>query len=213
MDPILGVPRLRAGTRILQLEEDLRRARDSLRFQATHDSMTGLWSHAAVRDILRAEMARAQRESKPVSAVLADLDHFKQINDTYGHLAGDFVLEETARRFLAVVRPYDFIGRYGGEEFLIVLSGCNFPQALALAERLRLRIGQTPFAAAEDSIRATISAGVTCAANVPAEEVDSVIRACDAALYQAKRRGRNRVESGMPNVVNWGDGLPSETLA
>ena len=79
--------------------------------------MTGLWSHAAVRDILRAEMARAQRESKPVSAVLADLDHFKQINDTYGHLAGDFVLEETARRFLAAVRPYDFIGRYGGRSF------------------------------------------------------------------------------------------------
>jgi two-component system, cell cycle response regulator len=186
--------RLRAGTRILELQEQLLVAQDALREQATHDGLTGLWNRTSILDILQRETARSARESSPLAVLMADLDHFKQINDTYGHLAGDSVLRESARRMSSNVRPYDAIGRYGGEEFLFVLPGCDESGGLAQAERLRESIGSQPFSIGAGGLPVTCSLGLSWT-NGHCCPTNGLLRSADEALYTAKRRGRNRVES------------------
>src|SRR4029077_3444660 len=132
--------RLRVGTRILTLQEDLIRAREDLRFQATHDVLTGIWNRRAILDLLHREIERAARFHASTGVLMLDLDQFKKINDTYGHLTGDAVLKETAQRITQVVRSYDFVGRYGGEEFLVLLPGCDKEQAEQSGERIRLAV-------------------------------------------------------------------------
>jgi two-component system cell cycle response regulator len=117
--------RLRAGKRIVTLQAELIEAREALRIQATHDPLTNIWNRRAIIETLSNELARAGREGVPVAVVLADLDYFKRINDTYGHVAGDAVLCEATNRMRASLRTYDTIGRYGGEEFLIILPNCT----------------------------------------------------------------------------------------
>lgn len=179
--------RLRAGIRILELEE-------SLRVQATHDSLTGLWNRAATLDLLRRELSRAKRLGTPVSVVMADIDHFKRINDTHGHLAGDVVLREVARRISSSVRDYDVTGRFGGEEFLIVFPSCTAQTAVKQAERLRARVLKDPVETPEGPVSVTLSLGVAASEAVTGVDPDSLLRAADTALYQAKGQGRNRVE-------------------
>jgi len=156
--------RLRAGRRILDLLDELVRAREIMREQSRKDSLTQLCTRATVLELLKHELDRSQRTSMdrdaPVSVILADLDHFKHINDTYGHLAGDVVLREAARRMRDAVRPYDSIGRYGGEEFLLVLSNCDTIGAVALAERLLQAVRKDTIVLAEDTVSVTLSAGV-----------------------------------------------------
>jgi len=134
--------RLRAGRRIVELQAELLKAREELREQATHDSLTRIWNRPAILEILRREMGRASREAVPLSVVMVDLDHFKVINDTHGHVAGDAVLREAVRRMHASMRSYDAAGRYGGEEFLIVLPRCDRDSSCKQAERLRAEIGR-----------------------------------------------------------------------
>lgn len=184
--------RLRAGRRILDLQAELIFAREALREQATRDSLTRLWNRAAILEILGQELDRAKRVSTPLSILLADLDHFKCINDAYGHLAGDTVLREVARRMRAAVRPYDGIGRYGGEEFLLVLPDCDPSGAITLAERLRIAVGSEAMVLAEGVIPVTLSLGVATSAAI--EEMQAFLGAADAALYRAKYGGRNRIE-------------------
>src|SRR5207302_6183216 len=112
--------RLRAGSRILDLQEELLLAREALREQATHDGLTGLLNRVSIMETLQTELARATREGQPISVLMVDLDRFKSINDTHGHLTGDAVLREAARRMKSAIRRYDAIGRYGVDEFLIV---------------------------------------------------------------------------------------------
>lgn len=185
--------RLRAGRRIIELQNELIAAREILKKQATYDSLTGLLNRGEILRILKNELAKADREGNSVALIMADIDSFKKINDTYGHVAGDVVLRLTSEKMLSMMRSYDFVGRYGGEEFLIILPGCNQQAAVALADRLRQAIGGTGMNTPEGIIPVTISLGVTLS-DMERLDMESLIRTADAALYQAKKKGRNRVE-------------------
>ena len=184
--------RLRSGKRILELQEQLVTAREQLRIQATHDSLTGLFNRMAILEALDREVTRANRENRPVAVMMADLDHFKFINDTHGHQAGDAVLQETARRMLASVRTYDFVGRYGGEEFLVVVPGSDLPAAAELAERLRQSVSAQPVCVAGAMISTTLSLGLAVSTG-KFDRPEQLLQQADQALYAAKRAGRNRV--------------------
>ena len=190
--------RLRAGRRILDLQQQLMEAREALRVQATHDALTGLFNRGRVLEILAAEIARSERELRRLAVLMVDLDRFKQINDTLGHQAGDAVLREAARRMQAATRQYDAPGRYGGEEFLIVLPGCGAREGYAQAERIREAFAREPFAAGTDSLAVTCSIGVSSRHACAAGDADCLIREADAALYDAKNRGRNSVMAFVP---------------
>ncbi len=191
--------RLRAGRRILALQETLISAREALRFQASHDPLTSLWNRTAALDALHSELVRAKRTKGSLAVVMADLDHFKKINDTHGHLAGDAALRETARRIRSCVRIYDTVGRYGGEEFLVIFPGCSTDEAMEQAERLRTSIDKEPIELSHAKILATLSLGVAVTGG--AEDIDalSLLRGADGALYRAKAGGRNRVELATPH--------------
>ena len=187
--------RLRAGKRIVELQRELLAAREALRDQATLDALTGLWNRGSILAALQRELARGAREGQPLSLAMMDLDHFKSVNDTFGHLAGDEVLREAARRMMGAVRPYDGVGRYGGEEFLILLPGCDEASALEQAERLRQLMCREPVAIGDLRHTMTASFGVTCVVPGPSTSSEQLIGKADQALYLAKSRGRNRVEA------------------
>lgn len=186
--------RLRAGTRLVDLQAELLSTREALREQATKDSLTRLWNRSSILEILQRELARGQRENTPVGVVLLDLDHFKAINDTYGHFAGDAVLKEAARRMQRTIRQYDSMGRYGGEEFLVIFPGCAEDSTVEKAERLRSYLASEPLLLTETSVTLTASFGATAALPGVENSSESLIRTADDALYRAKKLGRNRVE-------------------
>ena len=186
--------RIRAAERILNLQAELLATQEALREQATHDALTGTWNRAAILDLLQRELARSQREGKAIGVAMVDLDHFKRINDTHGHKAGDIVLRETAQRMLTRMRPYDALGRYGGEEFLVITVGCDTTGAAVQAERIRSCIADKPFDAGGASVPLTVSAGVASSAGCDGISPVDLIQAADQALYLAKSAGRNRVE-------------------
>jgi diguanylate cyclase (GGDEF)-like protein len=184
--------RLRAGTRIIDLQRELVAAREELRDQATKDFLTRIWNRSSILDILQRELVRAAREQRSVGVVLADLDQFKAVNDTYGHFAGDAVLREFTRRMTGAMRSYDAIGRYGGEEFLVVLPGCDEACTSAQAERMRAALACEPMLINDAQHVVTSSFGATTWR--PGSEVtgDTLIHIADDALYMAKNQGRNR---------------------
>jgi len=186
--------RLRAGIRLVDLQSQLLKAREDLREQATRDSLTRLWNRSSILGELTRELARSEREARPLGVVIVDLDHFKQVNDTYGHLAGDAVLREAARRMQNGIRQYDSIGRYGGEEFLILFPSCSEEDCVAQADRLRKQLAQTEMSVNDSLLRVTASFGVTIAMPGEVRTQEALIRKADEALYVAKRSGRNRVE-------------------
>jgi two-component system cell cycle response regulator len=183
--------RLNTGRRIIRLQKQLLDAQRQLQVQATRDALTGLWNRAAILDILLREVPRAEREGRAVGVILADLDHFKHINDAHGHLAGDEALREVARRMTTVLRSYDTTGRYGGEEFLIVLPGCNAEASLRLAERVREHVAAQPVELDHARVELTISLGVAVREGA-AVAAPALLREADVALYRAKAAGRNQ---------------------
>lgn len=184
--------RIRTGKRILDLQEQLIAAGEALRQEATHDHLTGFWNRTGILDILQRECARSLRTGSALAVVMADLDHFKRINDTLGHLAGDEVLREVSGRMQASVRSYDSIGRYGGEEFVIILPDCEAPSALQQAERLRMDVAKKPVQAAGTELSVTLSLGIAASTQAPWEDYQALLRAADSALYRAKAAGRNQ---------------------
>jgi diguanylate cyclase (GGDEF)-like protein len=165
---------------------------EELQFRAAHDGLTGIWNRSAIIELMQREFESAARTGANTGVIVLDLDHFKYVNDTYGHLAGDAALKESAGRIQDAVRSYDLVGRYGGEEFLIVLPRCDSEQLSACAERIRLAVGDKPFCVGPATIRITASLGLTVV-NPAFFTEQQALAAADAALYQAKELGRDRV--------------------
>jgi two-component system cell cycle response regulator len=183
--------RLRSGDRLLTLQEEFLQAQAALRYQASHDNLTGLWNRAMVREHLGAEVDRARSAGTSVAVVLADLDRFKMVNDTYGHQAGDKILREATARMRTALRASDSIGRYGGEEFLIVLPDTEPHIAVTVAERARASVCAAMHV---DGVRMAMSVSMGVASTRTAtDSPDDLIQAADAALYRAKADGRNCV--------------------
>jgi two-component system cell cycle response regulator len=189
--------RMQAGRRILELQEALIQAQESLQFEAAHDRLTGLWNRGAILDWLQKELQRRQRSGDALGVIMADVDHFKKINDTYGHLVGDAVLQEVGKRLAAGVRSYDYVGRYGGEEFLVVVPGCDAAGLVLSAERLRHGMAAEPIDTSAGPIPVTLSLGLASVSPGKNHSVEQqhLLHAADAALYRAKTKGRNRAES------------------
>lgn len=183
--------RLTVANRILSLQDHLIRAGESLFDQATKDALTGLWNRAALLDLFQRELDRASRSKASTGLLILDLDNFKTVNDAYGHLTGDLVLKEIAGRLKQAVRSYDLVGRYGGEEFLIVFPGCNRDELLRIAEKIRLSVARKPVLAGTHGIPITLSIGATTITSGDSS-AENMIAAADVALYRAKNTGRNR---------------------
>lgn len=174
-------------------QRDLRRAQEALATMAMTDPLTGLYNRRTAMDLLRKELARCQRTEKPLSLVIIDLDHFKKVNDTYGHSVGDEVLISLAKMLQETVREYDIGCRYGGEEFLLIMPGANLENAVKTAERLLTRVMTSPVQTAKGDLSLSFSAGA--AQYQTGEEADVLIDRADALLYEAKAQGRKRVVS------------------
>ena len=190
--------RLMVGRRILDLQDELISARETMRYSATHDSLTGVMNRREVNEVLRRELARSKREGVPLAIALVDLDRFKSINDELGHAFGDQALREVAERLRSGLRVYDSVGRYGGEEFLLVLPGCDLSSALARAEQIRAAIAATPVKTVSKHRSVTVSMGVAVSEGSGELEAERLLNQADVALYDAKRNGRDRVEPASP---------------
>jgi two-component system cell cycle response regulator len=184
--------RLEVGKRMLGLHDELNRAKEAMAFQANFDELTELMNRRAVMKAMVNEIERSKRNSQPLYICMCDIDHFKKINDTHGHLAGDAVLKEIAQRFNNSLRPYDLCGRYGGEEFLIILNSKEH-HIHDVFERIRQAISDEPFIYEETALNITISCGVT-RYNPPSDvrNTTQILIDADTALYEAKNNGRNR---------------------
>ena len=176
--------RVRAGSRIAELELQLR-------MRASRDALTGMYNRGAIIDILQKELARRARTHEPLSVIFCDMDHFKAINDTYGHQAGDEVLREATRRMSAILRPYDSFGRYGGEELLGVLPNCQLQGALEVAERMRAAVAELVIKTPYGDVASTVSIGVASVEKQEVVTLGNLLHRADGALYRAKQNGRN----------------------
>lgn len=187
--------RILVGKRILELQH-------SLKFAATHDFLTDLLNRAEVLVALDKEFARCKRDGKPTTVILVDLDHFKNINDSLGHAAGDEVLKEVARRLKSTLRPYDVVGRYGGEEFLLILPGCDLKVGMRRAEEVRQLVARDPIVTPHGTANTTASMGVTVTSFKTKHTVADLLHEADMALYNAKRNGRNRTVAFKPTSTH-----------
>lgn len=189
------VEKSRLYQQLYELNQKLLLAQYELQHQATHDVLTGLYNRGAIVEHLEAQLARAKRYNRPFGVIMVDIDHFKKVNDAHGHLAGDAVLKAVAARMKECLREYDYIGRYGGEEFLVVLGDADYEMAAKTAERLNHAIGRETVTFGGNLFAVTLSAGVAVAENCNELGSDKFISAADHELYKAKSNGRNRFEA------------------
>jgi two-component system, cell cycle response regulator len=185
--------RLQAGERVLILQDDLLRAHEALRHEATHDRLTNLWNRGRVHDELAGELRRNRPELASMAIMMADVDHFKAINDLHGHAVGDAALQQVAKRIQSSLRNSDSVGRYGGEEFLIILPHTDLNGARDIGERVRAAVSASPINHGSINIAVTMSIGVA-SVTAASISVEDLLHAADQALYRAKANGRNRVE-------------------
>jgi diguanylate cyclase (GGDEF)-like protein len=174
-------------------------ARERLRYEATHDSLTGSWGRGAALELLDREIARSERDGNTVAVLMLDLDHFKSVNDQFGHIVGDSVLQATTASIQCILRTSDILARYGGEEFLVIAPSCEIEQARRLADRILLRLQSVSVEIEEQKVQVTASIGITTGSFPFSSE--ELIALADRAMYRAKENGRNRAE--------WEDALPA----
>lgn len=185
--------RLRTGTRILELEDRLLSTQREMEYQATHDCLTGLWNRKAWKKLLVAEFERAFRNHSSVAVLMIDLDHFKSINDTYGHHTGDAILSRLGEVLGSLVRSYDHAGRYGGDEFIVIAPDLSHDSAVDYAERIRATLGEITVTYGNVALSPTVTIGVAFAERLPDRSPEAMVHLADRALYKAKARGRNCV--------------------
>ncbi|MDR3575907.1 MAG: diguanylate cyclase [Anaerolineaceae bacterium] len=189
--------RVSIGLRVLNLETDLKQASSLLEEMALHDSLTGLYNRRAIYQHLDAELNRAQREKRPLSLVMLDIDQFKPINDRYGHLTGDKVLKQAAEISRQSVRSYDWVGRWGGDEFFIILPGASSTCATNISERILTSLRSIHEEMPDGSeLTFTASIGIYTYQGEKTE-LDQLVQFADDALYQAKNSGRGRVVANL----------------
>lgn len=197
IDPSELRARLMVGKRILDLQQ-------ALRFAATHDFLTTLFNRSEILASLKREVARSARENKPTAIILADLDHFKLINDSLGHAAGDAVLKEVAQRLRSDLRTYDLVGRYGGEEFLLLLPNCDLITASRRADEIRSLVSKNAIVTTFAKVPVTVSMGVTVSGCTRGLTIEDLLQQADEALYHAKQNGRNCVRAFCETGTNAG---------
>jgi diguanylate cyclase (GGDEF)-like protein len=187
-----------SSARLLLTQHRLVQTQEALRREASRDGLTGIWNRKAILEILDRELLRSERSHVPLGVIMADVDHFKAVNDSRGHAAGDFVLRIIATEIAAVLRPYDSVGRYGGEEFLIVAPGCGLAETWDLAERVRACIANSSVIVASNSVTVSLSLGI--ASTTGSSDSEKLLHEADSALYQAKGAGRNCVQPSAGRV-------------
>jgi two-component system, cell cycle response regulator len=191
--------RLAVGEKLWHLRDRISSINTHLRFVATHDLLTGVWNKSSVVGHLYRESVRAVRQSTNLVVLMCDIDHFKDVNDRLGHVAGDDVLRQVASRLQSMLRPYDLVGRYGGEEFLVLLPGCSAAEGAEIANRILGRVRDEPVSAAGHKVMVTMSIGL--AALIDTGRTDQplspmrVLELADETMYVAKANGRNRLVS------------------
>jgi diguanylate cyclase (GGDEF)-like protein len=181
-------------------KQQLMDAREALREQASRDALTGLLNYGAIHDVLCRELARTEREGPSISAVMIDIDHFKSVNDQYGHMVGDQVLREVARRLTDSIRPYDTVGRYGGEEFLLIMPDFDALQDMIRLEAIHDAICVEPIPLSHGRVKITCSFGVSVMHENEIDGWEEFLDRADKALYRAKHGGRNRIAYDIPSV-------------
>jgi len=185
--------RLNTGKRIIDLEDKLLFIQKELKDIASRDSLTRIWNRTEITRFLSEELERGQREKKPTGVIMLDVDHFKKINDFYGHAAGDQALLQVVSRLKRKVRRSDKIGRYGGDEIIIILPNCGQTEIRKIGERLRLAVGMRRIRTELDTVPVTVSAGCATSDLPGISSAEKVIKAADGVLLRAKQRGRNCV--------------------
>lgn len=186
--------RVRSMLRIKRLQDELELKNRELERLSISDGLTGLFNHRHIHELLHDEFERTKRSGESLGIAMIDFDHFKQVNDTYGHLAGDRVLVQLADILRLTTREIDRIGRYGGEEFLVILPGTAIEAGAKFVERLRGTVAKHDFQIGrEEPIRMTVSAGVACYPHPGVPTLETLVKLADEALYAAKDAGRNRV--------------------
>jgi len=188
--------RLETGKRIIDLENRLIQSQKQLEELASKDSLTHLWNRRTIISLLADEIKRSQREHRPLGVLMIDVDRFKEINDTYGHYVGDEVLTAVTSRLKRRVRGYDKIGRYGGDELLVVLPNCSLKTVKSIAERLRQAVSSQKVKTEAGLIEVSLSLGGTSSEILAKPSVEAMIKTSDKALYMAKNKGRNSVVIG-----------------
>lgn len=194
--------RIAVGRRMIEMQDTLLASREALAHQANHDFLTGMLNRRAILERLGQELARSKRLGTSLAVGICDIDRFKLVNDAHGHQTGDDVLIALGRTLTGNLRVFDSVGRLGGEEFLILASTQEGVDPVALFERLRRCIAETPFPTRSGALSITVSIGVACTAGHCAQ--DDIVEAADRALYQAKAQGRNQVVAAPPACANRG---------
>jgi len=193
-EPAELIARISGAVRMKRLQDELRERNDDLDRLSRIDPLTGCFNRRHVDDQMRFHGSLAARHNQPLAVLMFDIDHFKTVNDSEGHHAGDLVLKEFARRLQFAARQSDIVGRWGGEEFVVIAPQTDLASAVALAERARHAVADEPIVLADHGLCITVSVG--CAAGVGS--ADALMQRADAAMYASKAAGRNRVTAAGP---------------